>query len=407
MKAVLRYFLFAFFAFLVPAFVLPANTCFRGGPYLQELVPDGVTVVFENTLPTFSWVELRRKGQTSVTRFYQDVEGQHQAYDYIQAPSAALPVQNFAIRLSGLSSDTMYEYRVVSQKIDQMKPYSLTSSTQYESDWFGFCTPSDKAATHRLLVLSDLHNRPSTLAKFLTALDCKTADHIIYAGDMMDNMQMKSASGSAFEAEEPYASFINVSTQLFATQKDFCMLRGDHETKGDAADYFGTYFPHQSGKLYNAYRWGNLEIVLLDGGEALPDDDPTARTTRLAAYNPYRQEEARWLEQLIQTAEYKEAAYRIVVSHLPIPNVSGDEQQAGARYFADLMLPILNRANVDLLVCGHLHPETYTFTEPSEDVRFPSLVQGYNSALRIEIEGGRITIKVVDEDGNVLLAKTL
>ena len=235
MKAVLRYFLFAFFAFLVPAFVLPANTCFRGGPYLQELVPDGVTVVFENTLPTFSWVELRRKGQTSVTRFYQDVEGQHQAYDYIQAPSAALPVQNFAIRLSGLSSDTMYEYRVVSQKIDQMKPYSLTSSTQYESDWFGFCTPSDKAATHRLLVLSDLHNRPSTLAKFLTALDCKTADHIIYAGDMMDNMQMKSASGSAFEAEEPYASFINVSTQLFATQKDFCMLRGDHETKGDAA----------------------------------------------------------------------------------------------------------------------------------------------------------------------------
>ena len=215
MKAVLRYFLFAFFAFLVPAFVLPANTCFRGGPYLQELVPDGVTVVFENTLPTFSWVELRRKGQTSVTRFYQDVEGQHQAYDYIQAPSAALPVQNFAIRLSGLLSDTMYEYRVVSQKIDQMKPYSLTSSTQYESDWFGFCTPGDKAATHRLLVLSDLHNRPSTLAKFLTALDCKTADHIIYAGDMMDNMQMKSASGSAFEAEEPYASFINVSTQLF------------------------------------------------------------------------------------------------------------------------------------------------------------------------------------------------
>ena len=185
------------------------------------------------------------------------------------------------------------------------------------------------------------------------------------------------------------------------------MLRGDHETKGDAADYFGTYFPHQSGKLYNAYRWGNLEIVLLDGGEALPDDDPTARSTSLAAYNPYRQEEARWLEQLIQTAEYKEAAYRIVVSHLPIPNVSGDEQQAGARYFADLMLPILNRANVDLLVCGHLHPETYTFTEPSEDVRFPSLVQGYNSALRIEIEGGRITIKVVDEDGNVLLAKTL
>ena len=403
----IRYFLIVFWVALLPVNIQAANTCFRGGPYLQELAHNGVTVVFENTVPTFSWVELRKKGLTSATKFYQDIEGLHQAYDRIQAPTAALPVQNFAIRLSGLSPNTMYEYRVVSQKIDQLKPYSLTLSTQYESEWYGFSTPSDNATTHRLLVLSDMHNRPTTLQKFLMALDYQTADHVIYAGDMMDNIQMSATSGSAFKPEEPYASFINVSTQLFATQKDFCMLRGDHETKGDAADYFGTYFPHQSGKLYNAYRWGDLEIILLDGGEALPDDDPTARSTMLAAYNPYRQEEARWLEQLTQTAEYKEAKYRIVVSHLPIPNATEDEQQAGAKYFADLMFPILNMAKVDLLVCGHLHPETYTFTEPTEGAQFPSIVQGYNSALRIDIKEGKVTLKVVDENGTVLLSKTL
>ena len=404
MKAI-RYFLIVYLVALLPVTLQAADTCFRGGPYLQELSPDGVTVVFENTVPTFSWVEIRRKGSSSFSMYYQEVEGQHQAYDYIQAPSAALPVQNFAIRINGLKPGTMYQYRICAQKIDQMKPYSLTLSTQYESDWYEFSTPSNEATTHRLLVLSDMHNRPSVLQNFLTALDCQTADHIIYAGDMMDNMQMTATNGSALKAEEPYASFINVSTQLFATQKDFCMLRGDHETKGDIADYFGTYFPHQSGKLYNAYRWGNLEIVLLDGGEALPDDDPTARTNMLAAYNPYRQEEARWLEQLIQTTEYKEAKYRIVVSHLPIPCASDDEKQAGAKYFADLMLPILNQANVDLLVCGHLHPETYIFTEPTEDVHFPTLVQGYNSALRIEIEGDNIALKVVDENGTVLFSK--
>lgn len=407
MKAI-RYFLLVFLVVLLPMNLLAANnTCFRGGPYLQELSHDGVTIVFENTVPTFSWVEIKRKGSSSFSMHYQEVEGQHQAYDYIQPPSAALPVQNFAIRINGLTPGTMYQYRICAQKIDQMKPYSLTLSTQYESDWYEFSTPDNKATTHQLLVLSDMHNRPSTLQKFLTALDCQSADHIIYAGDMMDNMQMTTTSGSALKAEEPYASFINVSTQLFATQKDFCMLRGDHETKGDAADFFGKYFPHQSGKLYNAYRWGDLEIVLLDGGEALPDDDPTARTTMLAAYNPYRQEEARWLEQLTQTAEYKEAKYRIVISHLPIPNATEDEQQAGAKYFADLMLPILNKANVDLLVCGHLHPETYTFTEPTEGIQFPTLVQGYNSALRIEIEDGKISLKVVNEDGAVLLEKTL
>lgn len=406
MKAI-RNSLFVFLVALLPLSLLAANTCFRGGPYLQELAHDGVTVVFENKLPTFSWVEVRKKGQATVTKYYQEVKGQYQAYDFIQAPSAALPVQNFVIRISGLVPSTSYEYRIISQKIDLMKPYSMTFGTTYESDWYEFRTPSDNATVHHLLVLSDLHNRPTTLQKFLTALDCETADHIIYAGDMMDNMQVEKPISTALRAEEPYASFIDVSAQLFATKKDFCMLRGDHETKGDAADYFENYFPHQSGKLYNVYRWGDLEIVLLDGGEALPDDDPTTRSTMLAAYNPYRQQEARWLEKLIETEEYQSARYRIVVSHLPIPNNTEDAQQAGAKFFADLMLPILNKANVDLLICGHLHPETYTFTEPTEGVQFPTLVQGYNSGLRVEIEEGKIILKVLDEDGTVLLEKTL
>lgn len=402
---------FYFFLFVSVMALLPSNlladTSFRGLPYLQELTHDGVTVVFENTVPSFAWVELRKKGQTSATKYYQDIEGQHQAYDYIQAPSVALPVQNFIIRINGLAAATEYEYRICSQKIDEMKPYSASFSTKYESEWYRFRTLDNKATVHSLLVLSDLHNRPATLEKFLTVLSPLTADHIIYAGDMMDNMQVGSSPSGALKAEEPYASFTNVSSQLFATQKDFCMLRGDHETKGDAADYFDRYFPHQSGKLYNAYRWGDLEVVLLDGGEALPDDDPTSRNTILAAYNAYRQEEARWLDELIQTPEYQSAKYRIVVSHLPIPNATEEETQAGARYFAELMTPIINRANVDLLVCGHLHPETYTFLEATENVLFPTLVQGYNSALRIDIAEGKITLNVIDENGTSLLQKTL
>lgn len=386
---------------------LCADTCFRGSPYLQELSCDGVTVVFENSVPTFAWVELRKKGQAQVTKYYQDIEGQHQVYDYIQASTVALPVQNFAIRISGLAAATEYEYRICSQKVDEMKPYSATFSTQYASDWYLFRTLNDKATAHSLLVLSDMHNRPATLEKFLAFLNPLSVDHIIYAGDMMDNMQVGTASSAALKQEEPYASFINVSSAAFATQKDFCMLRGDHETKGDAADFFENYFPHQSGKLYNAYRWGDLEIVLLDGGEALPDDDPTARNTILAAYNAYRREEANWLEQLTQTPEYLTAKYRIVVSHLPIPNATEDEAQGGAKYFADLMVPILNRGNVDLMVCGHQHPETYTYQEATPDVSFPTLVQGYKSALRIDIADGKITLKVVDENGTVLLQKTL
>ncbi|MCR4920753.1 MAG: metallophosphoesterase [Bacteroidaceae bacterium] len=363
--------------------------------------------MFENSLPTFAWVELRRKGVTTSTKYYQEVEGQHQIYDIIQAPSVSLPLQNFVIRINGLENKTTYEYRVCAQKIDEMKPYSAKISTQYESDWYEFTTLDASAEEHHLLVLSDMHNNSAKLESFLKALNYGTADHIIYAGDMMDNMQVGKPSATALASEEPYASFINTSAQLFATRQDFCMLRGDHETKGDAAEYFGAYFPYQSGRYYNAYRWGDLEVVMLDGGEAMPDDDPTVYNNMLAAYNPYRQEEARWLEQLIQTPDFQTARYRIVISHLPIPCTSEDATQAGAKYFSDLMTPILNGGNIDLLVCGHLHPETYVFQEPAEGVAFPTLVQGYNSALRIDVVDGKVALRIVDASGNTLFYKVL
>ena len=71
------------------------------------------------------------------------------------------------------------------------------------------------------------------------------------------------------------------------------------------------------------------------------------------------------------------------------------------------MTPILNKADVNLLVCGHLQPKTYTLLEPTADANFPTLVQGYNSALRLDIKDGKITLRVVDADGNLLDTKEL
>lgn len=390
-------------SYIMPADVL-AETCFRAGPYLQELGPNGVTVVFENTQPTFAWVEVRAKGMVLGQKFYQDVKGQHQVYNTIAAPSVPVPVQNYAVRVGGLSENTAYEYRVCSQQILEMQSYNIKLGTQYESEWYEFRTLDSKATEHHIAVISDVHNRPSVFAGLLLATDYKTADHIVLAGDMMNNMQMGTAPAAAQKQEEPYTSFVNTCVQNFATGKDFCMLRGDAETKGDIADFFDRYFPHQSGRLYNAYRWGDLEVVMLDGGDAAPDADLSNRTQSLGMYRPYREEEARWFERLIKTDEFRSAKYRIVFSHLPIPNDADDDSEnAGTTHFSQLMLPLLNKAGVDLVVCGHRHPETFNMIPAgSRGNDFPCIIQGYNSALRIDIEGGELKLKVVDENGKVL-----
>ena len=53
------------------------------GPYLQELTTDGVTVVFEHGIPSVSWIEVREKGSTEVTPYYQTVNGRIKAYSQI------------------------------------------------------------------------------------------------------------------------------------------------------------------------------------------------------------------------------------------------------------------------------------------------------------------------------------
>ena len=206
-----------------------AEIQFRGGPYLQEVTGKEATIVFEHPYPTLSWVELRKKGALTVKKYYQVIDGGRQAYSELRAASTALPVQNFTIRMTGLSTGTNYEYRICQQKMTKWEPYSVTYEDVEKTDWYSFQTLNPNATEQHIIIVSDMHNRPDTLHAMLHALDYATADHIIYAGDIMDNMQ-GGVSTSSKGKEEPYASLINVSTELFATGKAFDIVRGECDT---------------------------------------------------------------------------------------------------------------------------------------------------------------------------------
>lgn len=372
----------------------------KAGPYLQEVTSTGATIVFENTLPTFAWVELRKKGSVVVTKHFQDIDGQHQIYNEVKAGIPAVPLQNFIIRINNLTGITNYEYRICAQQIIEQRPYSSKIGDSYETEWFSFKTLNPSSTEHHLVVLNDMHNNAAQMEKLLNAADHTTADHIIFAGDMMDNMQM--GATTAKKVEEPYSSFVNKCVSMFATGKAFEMLRGDCETQGDASYAFSKYFPHQSGRLYNAYRWGDLEVVFLDGGDAKADDEPLTKNmgNNLGMYSPYREDEAKWLKQVVESEEYKSARYRIVVCHFPIPNDKTDDEAAGTSHMEKLMLPILNKANVNLLVSGHSMPETYAMLPAGiKGNNFTTLIQGSNTATRLDITDGKLNVTLVDANG--------
>lgn len=377
-----------------------AQTCFRGGPYLQELSATGVTVVWENSKPTLSWVELRKAGTTTADSIFQDTLSLHMAYPEIKAPSMAVPVQNFVVRVKDLSPATQYEYRICSREIKALAAYSATFGSDYASDWYAFTTPAESPTEHSLLILSDMHNRPDTLSALLTAAGYEQADQIILAGDMMDNFQVGTTTIKS--QEEPYGSFVNTCISLFAQKKDFYVLRGDHETMGDASRFFYQFFPTNNGKYYRAYRIGDLELVMLDGGAETADvADPTAGSrSSLAMFSPYREEEAEWLKQLVATPEFKSAKYRIVVSHFPLPAYGDEAEDSGTAHFAKLMTPILNDAGITLAISGHRMPASSEVRlAGNSGAEFPSVTIGADAALSVKIADGSISVSEVKKDG--------
>jgi predicted phosphodiesterase len=375
------------------------------GPYLQELTTDGVTVVFEHGIPSVSWIEVREKGSTESAQYFQTVNGRIKAYSQIlNTKNSALPVQNFAIRAEGLKPGTTYEYRIKAHRVLSQNSKGVSASTAfsgiYTSAWKEFTTQDPNQTEHHIFITSDMHNRPDTLVALLKYLDYNTCDRIIYNGDMISYMQ----NGS----QEPYSGFINASVNLFAQNKPFELVRGNHETRGDLSRHFMEYFPHKSGHIYNAYRWGNLEIVLLDSGEDKMDS--SSEYYGMAAFYSYREEMARWFEQLIQTDEFKTAKYRIIICHFTmlLNNDKPTDKFGGEPQLIELIRPLLDRCDIDMLISGHYHPATYTYMDKNYDNKgnqFEEYNIGNHSAMRIDIADGNINLKIVSSKGLVLLDK--
>ncbi len=375
------------------------------GPYLQELTTDGVTVVFEHGIPSVSWIEVREKGSTEVTSYYQTVNGRIKAYSQILSKkNSAVPIQNFAIRAEGLKPATTYEYRVKAHKVLSENSNGVSAgtafSTTYTGSWNQFTTQDPHQTEHHIFITSDMHNRPDTLEALLKYLDYQTCDRIIYNGDMINYMQNSS--------QEPYTGFINTSVNLFAQNKPFELVRGNHETRGNLSRHFMEYFPHKSGHIYNAYRWGDLEIILLDSGE--DKIDTAEEYYGMASFYSYREEMVRWFKELIQTDEFRTAKYRILICHFTmlLNNDKPTDKFGGEPQLISLLTPLLKQCDIDMLISGHYHPATYTYMEKNYNNKgnqFEEYNIGNHSAMRIDIADGNINLKIVSSLGTVLLDK--
>lgn len=371
-----------FFLFLLLA-TLPAfsqdDIQITHAPYLQNLGENDVTIVWTVNKPSVGWVEL---APDDGTHFYQTERPKFfNVKNGIKQTSTV-----HAVHLKGLKAGTRYRYRVYSQEVLSHVGWrviygNVAATSVYGKQPLEFQTSDHGRQAVNFAMVNDIHGKSDLLEKLVSHCDLKTTDMFLFNGDMV----------SIFNSEkEIFEGFMDKATELFASEIPMYYTRGNHETRGSFATAFQDYFSPKQEHIYYMFRQGPVCFVILDCGEDKPDSD--LEYAGITAYDSYRTEQAEWLKDVLESKEYKEAPFKVVVCHIPpFGGWHGNEE------VAEKFMPLLNNAGVDIMLCAHLH--SYMRNDAKGDVRFPIIVNSNNTILKAEADSRALNIKILDTEG--------
>lgn len=351
------------------------------GPYLQNVTDSEVTIVWRTDKDALSWVEIAPDDDL---HFYSEAHPRYYATDMGRAVIGKL----HKVKIKKLDKNTTYRYRVVSKEVTDEQPYYVIYGRHTSTDVYGrkplkFTTADSNTDKVNFLVVNDMHGDTAKMTDLLSNFRKGTTDFVFFNGDMVNFMDNE---------QQLFDGFIDRSVKLFASETPFYMARGNHESRGRFARNYMNYFPTSTGKPYYTLRRGPIFFIVLDGGEDKPDTDIEYSGTTFG--DEYRAEQAEWLNEIVATDEFKQAPFKVVVTHVP---PVGDTWH-GPLHAKSLLLPILNKAGIDLMLCAHLHRHKYN--EPgTEGAQFPVLINSNTELLKIDADSKKLNVEIIKRDG--------
>lgn len=370
-------------AFLIIIVSLPARAIeITFGPYLQKVGPDEAVIVWGTDRKALSWVEL---APDDSLHFYAE---ERPKYFQTHLGRKVLGTLH-RVKVDRLDPATTYRYRVFSQEVLHHDSYQINygpvaSTRVYKHEPLRFTTVDATRPSVTFSVVNDIHADTARMARLLADVDRHNTDFVIFNGDMVSHMDTE---------QQMIDGFLGKSTEMFASEVPFYMVRGNHEGRGMLAPNYPDYFPTATGMPYYTFRRGPVFFVVMDGGEDKPDSD--IEYFGLNQMDRYREDEAEWLRGVVASDEFRNAKYRVVLVHVP---PFGDTWH-GQLHARRLFLPILNAAGVDLMLCGHLHLHLFV-PAGSEGADFPIIVNSNMDVVRATASDDRLEVSVRKLDGS-------
>ena len=360
----------------------PAGKIFRTEPYLQNPVGNGITVMWQTTVPTYSWVEYGTDS-TQLQRARTIMDGQ-----------AVCNNKLHKIRLDGLQPGQKYYYRVCSQEILRYQAYNKVFGNTAQSEFSEFTLPAPDSDNFTAVVFNDLHQHPKTFRALCQQIQDIDYDFVVFNGDCVDDPA----------SHEQATAFISELTEgVHGDCVPTFFMRGNHEIRNAYSIGLRDHYDYVGNKTYGSFNWGDTRIVMLDCGEDKPDDHWVYYG--LNDFTRLRNEQVDFLKKELASKEFKKAEKRILIHHIPL---YGNDYK---NLCEDLWKPLLKKAPFNVSLNAHTHEYAY-HPKGKLDNNFPVIVGGgYDmdsaTVMVIEKKKGELRIKVLNTKGEILLNITV
>ena len=353
-----------------------AEELFLTKPYLQNPVDNGMTIMWETTIPAYSWVEYGTD-PLHLNRKRLIIDGQAEFNESIHQ-----------IRLDNLTPGQTYYYRVCSQEILQYKAYSKKFGNTAKSEFYSFTMPQADTDAFTAVIFNDLHQQSHVFQALLKQVENIDYDFVVFNGDCIDDPAN----------HEQATRFVRLLTEgVHGDRIPTLFMRGNHEIRNVYSIGLRKHFDYVGGKTYGAFNWGDTRIVMLDCGEDKPDS--TYVYYDLNDFTQLRHEQVGFLQEELKSKSFKKADKRILIHHIPL--------YGSNNLCKDLWEPLLRKAPFDISLNAHNHKFAH---HPKESLgnHYPVIIGGGNrmenaTVIILEKKKGELRIKVMNTEGNVLL----
>lgn len=335
------------------------------GPWSTQITADSAMVVWQSAGECRAALEYREKGSDKFQTVYADIQG------YV--PDRAQKLHS--VKLRPLKPGTVYEYRINGE----------TGGS--------FQTLDPAEADFSFAACADTHARSQELAGFLQQKHIRNADLLIHLGDTVSGVTGIGSYYDGFLA--PLCKFWD---------KPFYVARGNHEARGNAPGlFFDTIYP-DGRKAYHGFLHKGVYFLFLDASEEY-NADPQ-----------FWEEQRKWLHETIQSNDFKNARFRVLISHYALHLVKGKTLH---RLFDSLPPEVQN--SFDLALAGHHHCDIkilpgankvvsthpkYTGIAPEKVLPFLRMIN-FGGTFSVEKHSNSLTVTRFDASGKPIDSFTI